>query len=92
MPPLRPTPGACRDALVVSPAWTALKGVSSREGLVVLAYERPYGPHTRLVQVQGSRRAACLPVPPPYTCPAAAPACRPPQLHPSLVNLNLPPP
>lgn len=40
-----------RYAVVTSPAWQALKGVSAREGLVAAAYERRQGRHSRVVQM-----------------------------------------
>eukprot|EP00887_Chlorella_sp_A99_P006098 scaffold22.g6098.t1 len=53
-------PRLCKDEVVTCPAWAALKAASAREGLVALAYERPYGPHSRLVQARRGGQAGAV--------------------------------
>lgn len=57
--------------MLVSHAWNELKSESARQGLVALAYERPFGPHTRLVQA----RAASSQPPRSLEQPARAHVC-----------------
>ncbi|CAG0884010.1 unnamed protein product [Cyprideis torosa] len=39
------------DQLITCPGWQQLKRTAAEEGLISLAYERPYGVHSRLVQM-----------------------------------------
>ncbi|XP_077378709.1 acyl-CoA dehydrogenase family member 11 isoform X2 [Festucalex cinctus] len=57
------------DRILTSPAWKRMKALSAQEGLVAIAYERPFGEWSRVYQM--SKLYIFSPSSGLYTCPLA---------------------